>query len=68
MKPSCSILDAGFHYVPSIATSVSDTWKRFGWIPEAERRPARRPQFSPGPSAKREAAPAQDTRRRLRVL
>jgi hypothetical protein len=31
MKPSRSILDESFQYVPSVATSVADTWRRFGW-------------------------------------
>jgi hypothetical protein len=40
MKPAHSILDNSFHYVPAMATSVSDTWSRFGWRPttEADRR------------------------------
>jgi hypothetical protein len=33
MKPSRSILDESFQYVPSVATSVADTWRRFGWRP-----------------------------------
>ncbi|HEY2559248.1 MAG TPA: hypothetical protein VGI48_06020 [Caldimonas sp.] len=41
MKPDRSILDASFRYVPSVSTSVSDTWRRFGWRPVsvAERQP-----------------------------
>jgi hypothetical protein len=35
MKPSLSILDNSFRYVPAMATSVSDTWMRFGWRPRA---------------------------------
>jgi hypothetical protein len=40
MKPSKSILDESFAYVPSAATSVAATWRRFGWQPisEEERR------------------------------
>lgn len=30
-KPSKSILDRSFVYVPSAATSVEQTWRRFGW-------------------------------------
>ena len=56
MKPSHSILDSGFNYVPSHATSVADTWRRFGWIPAAERRPAPRVQLSIAASGAREAA------------
>jgi hypothetical protein len=33
MKPSKSILDRSFRYVPSVATSVASTWRRFGWRP-----------------------------------
>ncbi len=35
-KPSKSILDRSFVYVPSTATSVDQTWRRFGWRPNAE--------------------------------
>jgi hypothetical protein len=44
MKPSISILDQSFRYVPSIETSVADTWRRFGWRPAsaAERDDRRR--------------------------
>ena len=38
MKPSRSILDKRFQYVPSIYTSVADTWRRHGWQPHAESR------------------------------
>jgi hypothetical protein len=31
MKPTHSILDDSFRYVPAVATSVADTWRRFGW-------------------------------------
>ena len=31
MKPSLSLLDDSFRYVPAVATSVSMTWRRFGW-------------------------------------
>lgn len=33
MKPWVSILDPLFEYVPSMATSVAGTWRRFGWRP-----------------------------------
>ena len=29
MKPVRSILDTSFCYVPSVSTSVADTWRRF---------------------------------------
>jgi hypothetical protein len=31
-----SILDPAFRYVPSFATSVAATWRRFGWRPTTE--------------------------------
>ena len=31
MKPSLSLLDHSFRYVPAADTSVSATWRRFGW-------------------------------------
>jgi hypothetical protein len=45
MKPAHSILDNSFRYVPAVATSVAETWRRFGWLPttEEERRRRRRP-------------------------
>jgi len=33
MKPARSILDRSFRYVPAVATSVVETWRRFGWRP-----------------------------------
>jgi hypothetical protein len=36
MKTICSILDPSFPYVPAVATSVADTWRRFGWRPTTE--------------------------------
>jgi hypothetical protein len=36
MKPSKSILDRSFTYIPSAATSVDATWRRFGWRPLSE--------------------------------
>ena len=45
MKLVHSILDDSFHYVPAAATSVADTWRRFGWRPTTaeERKRRRRP-------------------------
>jgi hypothetical protein len=44
MKPSPTILDPSFRYVPAAATSVADTWRRFGWRPTSdEERKRRRP-------------------------
>ena len=61
MKPSHSILDSGFNYVPSHATSVADTWRRFGWMPAAERQPATRIQLSIAASGAREAVSYSNT-------
>lgn len=40
-----SILDESFRYVPAAATSVAETWRRFGWRPttDEERRARRQP-------------------------
>jgi hypothetical protein len=40
-----SILDPAFRYVPSFATSVAATWRRFGWRPttDEDRKARRRP-------------------------
>jgi len=36
MRSAQSILNRSFHYVPATATSVADTWRRFGWQPTTE--------------------------------
>jgi len=45
MRPAKSILDRSFRYVPALATSVVETWRRFGWRPmtDEERKKLRRP-------------------------
>jgi hypothetical protein len=45
VKPNRSILDESFRYVPAVATSVAETWRRFGWRPtnDEERKTRRRP-------------------------
>ena len=54
MRPIRSILDPSFCYVPSVATSVVETWRRAGWRPTTdEERKARRhstPQPRPKPT------------------
>ena len=49
MKPSTSILDQSFRYVPSTSASVAETWRRFGWQPvtDEERRKRRPRQAEP---------------------
>ena len=36
MRPAHSILDSSFRYVPAAATSVVQTWRRFGWRPTTD--------------------------------
>lgn len=36
-RPSWSLLDRSVPYVPSTATSVESTWRRFGWKPISEK-------------------------------
>jgi hypothetical protein len=35
-KPTHSILNDSFRYVPAAATSVVETWRRFGWRPTTD--------------------------------
>ena len=41
-KPTKSILDNSFRSVPAVATSVLQTWRRFGWQPTTDDERARR--------------------------
>ena len=36
MSPNYSILDPSFRYVSAVATSVAETWRRFGWRPTTD--------------------------------
>lgn len=36
MKPTKSILDESFAYIPSAATAVEVTWRKYGWTPVTE--------------------------------
>jgi hypothetical protein len=56
MKPTKSILDRSFIYVPSTATSVDQTWRRFGWRPSTENGTAQ--ELHPRPAQSAEPAPA----------
>jgi hypothetical protein len=49
MKPVRSILDTSFSYVPSVSTSVADTWRRFGWRPPTASERDRQPPAAPAP-------------------
>jgi hypothetical protein len=42
--PAHSILDSSFRYVPAAATSVVQTWRRFGWRPTTDDERKRRGQ------------------------
>lgn len=56
MTPAKSILDSTFRYVPAAATSVANTWRRFGWEPTTDDERKRRSQLAAMPAA--DAAPA----------
>jgi len=43
-RPAHSILDRSFRYVPAAATSVVQTWRRFGWRPTTDDERKRRDQ------------------------
>ena len=36
MKPTRSILDKQFQYIPASNTSVTETWRKHGWKPQDE--------------------------------
>ena len=42
MRPNYSILDPSFRYVSAVATSVAETWRRFGWRPTTDEERKRR--------------------------
>jgi hypothetical protein len=44
LRPGHSILDGSFRYVPAAATSVVQTWRRFGWRPTTDDERKRRSQ------------------------
>ncbi len=60
MKPSVSILDKSFRYVPSVATSVADTWRRFGWRPTTPRQREAEPRTRIDEEPKRRVASQAD--------
>ncbi len=65
MKPTQSILDNSFRYVPAVATSVMQTWRRFGWQPttddERKRRRSGLARIAPEERSPAQAWPAQRT-------
>jgi hypothetical protein len=65
MKPRQSILDRSFRYVPAVATSVMQTWRRFGWQPttddDRQRRRGGLARIAPAERSPAEAWPAQRT-------
>ena len=52
MKPSKSILDESFAYIPSNTTDVGATWRRFGWQPITDEERRRRKGVPVGELAK----------------
>ena len=36
--PSKPITDPAFKYVPAKDTDITQTWKRFGWVPTKEKK------------------------------
>jgi hypothetical protein len=42
MTPLKSILDKSFAYIPSTATAVEATWRRYGWRPLSDEERKRR--------------------------
>jgi hypothetical protein len=52
MKPSKSILDESFSYIPSTTTSVEATWRRYGWQPTTDEERRKRRNAAAGESGK----------------
>lgn len=38
VPPRASLMDPRFKYVPAVNTDITQTWRRFGWVPLAEKR------------------------------
>lgn len=36
--PRASLMDSQFKYVPAASTDITQTWRKFGWKPLAEKR------------------------------
>jgi hypothetical protein len=50
MKPIKSILDESFTYIPSTATAVDATWRRYGWQPVTDQDRKNRRRRPAGPT------------------
>lgn len=35
--PSVPVTSKDFHYTPAVQTDITETWKRFGWVPTTKR-------------------------------
>src|SRR5262245_21640535 len=69
MRPARSILDRAFSYVPAVATSVVETWRRFGWRPTTDDERKRRGHGAAEPVADAASAViARPTRRGLYAI
>ncbi len=56
MKPS--ILDPKFKYIPAAATSIQDTWRKYGWRPKNEMSGVQRVDASDAITPERRVRPA----------
>jgi hypothetical protein len=35
--PSIPVTSKDFHYTPAVQTDVTETWRKFGWVPTTKR-------------------------------
>jgi len=40
--PRANLMDPGFKYVPATSTDVTQTWRKYGWKPLAEKQTQRK--------------------------
>lgn len=40
MTPTIPIHDPRFRYTPAAKTDITQTWRRYGWVPPTEANPA----------------------------
>lgn len=38
MLTNKGLMDPNFKYIPAAATNVQNTWRKFGWVPHAEKK------------------------------